>query len=200
MSFANRLEQITKEKRSDLALLLRPQMAKLPLPIQRFDDPFLPFSRAVIDAAQAHIVLVMFDLAAYLALGAAGAVALERAIAYAAGRGSLLTVLHGPFATPDYAAATSALAFAPDGVTVTDAALIPAYVLRHQAGVFVASARTVGAAHSTFDATAYRLDAVWQETSIGLRVVGDPVVYSGMGDDYAEAVALGVERLRGEAQ
>jgi hypothetical protein len=192
MSFANRLSQIQKNRQTDLTLLLRPQTAKLPPPIQRYDDPFLPFSRAILDAAQSCIACIMFDLAAYLALGAAGAVALERAIAYAGSRGDVLTILHVPFASADYAAATSALAFAPDGVTVTSAALIPAYVLRHQAGVFVMDNQDA-ADYSTYNKETSQLHVVWQGTAARLRVVGDDVVYASMGDDFAQAM---VERLK----
>lgn len=195
MTFLSRLLQIQRDKQTDLALLLRPQMAKLPLPIQRYDDPFLPFSRAVLDAAQPYVACLMFDLAAYLALGAAGAVALERAIAYAGSRGDMLTIMHVPFASPDYAAATSALAFAPDGVTVMSTALIPAYVLRHQAGVFVVEKQ--GALdYSTYDAAGSQLRVAWQGAVTELRVVGDEVVYAGMGDDFGATVRERLQALR----
>lgn len=195
MTFASRLNQMCSQKQTDLALLLRPQMAKLPLPIQRYDDPFLPFSRAILDAAQLHISCVMFDVAAYLALGAAGAVALERAIAYASSRCDLLTIMHVPFATPDYAAATSALAFAPDGVTVTDAALIPAYVLRHQAGVFVMTNQQE-ADFSIYDTSRGELRVFWQGAHARLNVVGDDVVYTAKADDFAEAMTDSLKALK----
>lgn len=184
------------EKQSNLMLLLRPQMAKLPLPIQRYDDPYLPFSRALIETAQPLVCGIIFDMAAFLALGAAGAVAMERAIAFAGSR-DLLTVLHAPFATRDYAAATSALAFAPDGVTVTDAALIPAYVLRHQSGVWVMESGTGGVDHSVFDVSLSRVSvAMLDHAPLILRVVGDEGVYAGSGDDFAEQMHAALVRAR----
>jgi hypothetical protein len=195
MTFLSRLTQLCQDKQTDVALLLRPQMAKLPLPIQRFDDPFLPFSRAILDAAQPHVACVLFDVAAYLALGAAGAVALERAIAYAGSRGDLLTIMHVPFATPDYAAATSALAFAPDGVTVTVASLIPAYVLRHQAGVFVMSSQEA-ADFSVYDTFRRELRVSWQGLRLRLIVAGDDVVYAGMDEGFAQAATDRLKALQ----
>jgi hypothetical protein len=186
-----------ENKGSNLVIGLRPQMAKLPLPIQRHDDPFLPLSRAVIDAAHPYVVGVMFDLAAYLALGAAGAVALERAIAYAGSRGDLLSILHAPFATADYAAATSALAFAPDGVTIVNSSLIPSYVLRHQAGAFVVGRVGDSQEYSVFDVTARELSVSWQGERQTLQVVGDEVVYADMGDDFALAIAGALAARRG---
>ncbi|MDX2136965.1 MAG: hypothetical protein SF123_02645 [Chloroflexota bacterium] len=193
--FGQRLKAGMGDKHSSNILLLRPQMAKLPLPIQRYDDPFLPFSRAIIEAAQPLVCGVVFDMAAYLALGAAGAVAMERAIAFAGNR-DLLTVLHAPFATPDYAAATSALAFAPDGVTVTDAALIPAYVLRHQSGVWVMGDAGADCEHSVFDVSLSSVKVVMPDHApLILRVAGDGVVYSGTGEDFAEQTENALKRL-----
>jgi hypothetical protein len=187
--FLQRIRQAQQQKQTQIVLLLRPQMSRLPLPIQRFDDPFLPLSRMIIDAAHPYIAAVIFDMAAYLALGAAGAVALERAIAYAGSRSELLSILHVPFATPDYAAATSALAFAPDGVTVTHADLIPAYVLRHQAGVFVVGADSSDSCHSRYDPVRGVLRVAAPDYNSALQVVGDEVVYSSVGDDFAQAAA-----------
>jgi hypothetical protein len=193
--FGQRLKAVMGDKQSSIMLLLRPQMAKLPLPIQRYDDPFLPFSCAIIEAAQPLVCGVIFDMAAYLALGAAGAVAIERAIAFAGNR-DLLTVLHAPFATPDYAAATSALAFAPDGVTVTDTTLIPAYVLRHQSGVWVMGDAGADCAHSIFDNKLSSVKVVMPDHApLMLRIAGDEVVYAGNGEDFIDQMGNALKRL-----
>ena len=76
--------------------MLIPRLTKMPLPIQRYDDPFLPFGKAIIDATRDLVCAYVFDLAAYLALGAAGAVALERTIAYVGDDDVTVLHLHVP--------------------------------------------------------------------------------------------------------
>ncbi|MBW4435963.1 MAG: hypothetical protein KME04_02435 [Pleurocapsa minor GSE-CHR-MK-17-07R] len=103
-----------------LALLeLRPTIPMMPLPIARFDDPFLPFGKAVINVTHPFVCGYVFDLAAYFALGAAGIVALERSIAYARGFEAVVAILHVPFASGAYAIACGPLALNVDAVTVT---------------------------------------------------------------------------------
>jgi len=59
----------------------------------------------------------MFDLASYLATGAAGIVALERSIAFVKGRG--LSILHGPFSGTNYTILADDISFTIDALTVT---------------------------------------------------------------------------------
>jgi hypothetical protein len=99
---------------------LAPRVADLPGPIQKYDDPFLPYSRAIIEATAESVAGYWFDLAAYLALGAAGAIALERAVALVRAGGAHLTVLHGPFARGDYAALAGRDALHVDAATITE--------------------------------------------------------------------------------
>ena len=73
----------------------------MPYPMQRYDDPFLPYGRAVIDATSDIACAYVFDLAAYLSIGASGAIALERTIAYVPSPS--LTILHGMFTRAEYA-------------------------------------------------------------------------------------------------
>src|SRR5689334_7364687 len=82
MVFHHLLEAAQQATQSTLAISLAPTLNKLPLELQRFDDPFLPFGKAVIDATADLVCAYVFHLGPYLALGAAGAVALERTIAY----------------------------------------------------------------------------------------------------------------------
>src|SRR4051812_25649910 len=95
---------------------MSPRLTKMPLPMQRYDDPFLPFGKAIIAATQDLVCAYVFDLAAYLAIGAAGAVALERTIAFVGENN--LTVLHAWFADSGYISAAEA--FGVDAVTLAD--------------------------------------------------------------------------------
>lgn len=47
-------------------MLLLPRLPKLLLPFQKHDDPFLPFSKAIIDAIRDLVCAYQFDLAAGL--------------------------------------------------------------------------------------------------------------------------------------
>ncbi len=106
---------------------IAPRVSEMPAPIQKYDDPFLPYSRAVIEATAALVAGYVFDLAAYLALGAAGAIALERSVAIAAADGGCITVLHGPFARGEYAALAGAGTLNVDAATVIDRRVAEAF-------------------------------------------------------------------------
>lgn len=82
------------------AIFLQPTLTGLPLPLQRYDEPFLPYSRDIIQATKHQVNIYIFDLASYFRTGAAGIVALERAIAYV--RNEAVTILHGPFVGTQY--------------------------------------------------------------------------------------------------
>lgn len=164
-------------------LYLSPRLLAMPLPIQRYDDPFLPFSKALIDATRGQIAGYCFDLAAYLALGGAGAVALERAIAYVVGAGDAALV-HGPLTTEDYAPAMSDAAFAADGVTIIDAPIGEAYTQRGIMPIVLTQPLNT--------MTALTLPG-WDHP---VPVYGDAVVYAGRGDDFIEAAAHALTAAR----
>lgn len=138
MSFRTILEAAQGRNHSTLAVGLAPTLDRLPTPMQRFDDPFLPFGKAIIDATSELVCAYVFHLASYLALGAAGAVALERTIAYVPVH--VVKILHGPFTTPDYVQAAFEGAFGADAVTIsatTNPANITPYVMHAYHGVFI---------------------------------------------------------------
>jgi len=197
--FVNKLERIRLQKNSDLALFIRPRLSDMPLPMKRLDDPFLPFAREIIEATRDLVVAYMFDLSAYLALGAAGAIALERTVNYAASDSIL--ILHGPFSGAHYASITDEQAFPCDAVTLSDSQHIDAYLKRRDRSAFVLNNRSV-----------QHLDApdnggyLWVETAalstiglqgevITLRLFGDDVVYAGSGDDYLVRAREALEKL-----
>lgn len=125
--FAQRLASACDAHQSCLLIEIAPWPEKIPYPLLRHDDPALPYSKAVIDATAPYACGYVFDLAAFLCVGASGAIALERAAAYVPA--PLLRVLHGPFATGAYRRAASESAFAVDAVTLatTDPQAIEAY-------------------------------------------------------------------------
>lgn len=197
--FAERVHVTVAAKGSDLCLWLRPTLREMPLPIQKFDDPFLPFSRAVINATHAVVCAYLFDLAAYMALGAAGTVALERSIAHAAAQRDVLTILHGPFYGPNYATASANLAFNVGAVTILRPEDAPAY---HALGV---EALLFGPAPAGTISTIGRFDPDQSRVSaargngageVSLRVIAEDALGRGYDDDFPEKARARLESLR----
>lgn len=134
---SNKLENY----QSAQAIWIRPSLNRLPLPIQRFDEPFFPLSRSIIQATRDYVSVYIFDLAHFLATGAAGMVALERSIAYA--KEDALTILHGPFVGSDYAVLADDISLALDGLTVTTRTDLQYYVTHLPFGAFLINGENI---------------------------------------------------------
>lgn len=182
--FEEKLATAQQHRSSDIALLLSPRLDRMPLPIQRYDDPFLPFSRAIIEATQDIVCTYIFDFAAYMALAGAGARALERAI----GLLDLETVkiIHGPFVGPAYSAMTERTAFDVDAITVYRKEDVDYYRTHAPYGA-IQCLPAVG------NATLFASD----QTTI--RVTDEDALFRGHGDDFAEQVRAHILTLRGHA-
>lgn len=120
-----------------LVVMLSPEIELLPLSVRRFDEPLLPFSKGLVHATYSSVCGYVFNFASYLALGASGAAALERSIAYAHSFG--LTILHGPFATTEYSAMASQIAFGLDAITVTEYGILEHYLNNPPYFAFIAN-------------------------------------------------------------
>lgn len=142
MTLRDKLAAVHSRAGSTLAVGLAPAMETLPPDVRPYDEPLLPFGKKIIGETNDKACAYVFHLAAYLAFGAAGAIALERTIAYVPP--PVVTILHGPFASGDYAGVASKTAFAVDAVTLTadaDAEMIRRYVqdALDKVGVYVES-------------------------------------------------------------
>ena len=124
-NFQRKLASILEQVPTRIVLPIAPQVERMPAPIRIYDDPFLPFGRAVIKATRDLVCGYLFDFAAYLAIGAAGAVALERTVAYVAGE--RLTILHGPFSGDGYVILLDEGSFNVDCVTLANMVDLPSY-------------------------------------------------------------------------
>lgn len=83
MSYLEKLRAAQEKNNSWLCIGLDPQPERMPLPgIHQWDDPVLPFNKAIIDATADIACAFKPNLGFYLQWGAAGIVALERTIAY----------------------------------------------------------------------------------------------------------------------
>jgi orotidine-5'-phosphate decarboxylase len=79
-TFIDKLSRAQRENRSFLCIGLDIVIANSPAPISLYDEPMLPFARAIIDATKDLVCAYKPNLAFYLAEGAAGIVALERIV------------------------------------------------------------------------------------------------------------------------
>jgi hypothetical protein len=197
-SFANKLNEACVISKSDLLLFIAPALSRLPLSIQRYDDPLLPFGRAIINATQDLVCGYMFDLAAYLTLGAAGAIALERTLPLAGN--SLIRILHGPFYGSGYAAAAFSSAFSCDAVTLVDDVYLEAYTAHPGHGAFVVQQglpRTdhlFGVYWMDFHLLTYPLDS---ERVQHIRLVGHQQPFFAVRDeDFDIQMRQALEKLR----
>ena len=186
LRFERKLTNLRSLGRPALLLRLKPQVARMPLPMQRYDDPFLPYSKAVIAATRDCLQGYVFDFAAYFALGGAGVVALERSIAYVAAGGDVVTILDGPFYGPAFAEAMSENALNVDAVTLINGQDAVAYQARGVEGIVAWGERADAACTLRDD----------QITAYGhpLRIVGDKIFDGASGDDFAERIREAILR------
>ena len=82
MTYLEKLRAAQERNDSWLCIGLDPDPAKLPLPTMQWDEPVLPFNKAIVDATADLVCAFKPNLGFYLQWGAAGVVALERTIAY----------------------------------------------------------------------------------------------------------------------
>ncbi len=191
-SFREKLIAAQAAHGSALAVGLAPWPEKLPyFIVQRHDDPFLPFSKAIIDATAEHACAFVFDFAAYLCLGASGAVALERAIAYVPA--PLLKIVHGPFTSAAYLRALSESGFNADAFTVVinDADELAALVNTTAQGVYLDARCNLNTA-GTYS------PGVLTYGDTPLRWIIDEISFASRRDDYREAATAAAQRYRAE--
>lgn len=194
-TFVDRAEDLAN-KTSPCVLVLKPDLRKLPLPIQRFDDPFLPFTRAVVESTQDLLAGYILDFPAYLAMGAAGARALERSIGVI-GK-DRLKILHGPFAGPHYSAMMEATAFAVDAVTICSSADLSHYLNQPPYAAFVLETDGPDTVQQggKYMMSNNRLLLYQDSTPIlELQVLDDSFLYTGRGEDFANQIRMRILSL-----
>ncbi|MFP4321581.1 MAG: hypothetical protein ACLFTK_03935 [Anaerolineales bacterium] len=196
IQFVEKWHAAQSENNSRLALGIAPHLADLPAPIARHDDPFLPFARAIIEATADMVALYVFDLASFLALGAAGARALERSIPLVPA--PIPTVLDGPFWTAGYARAAYADAFAVDAVTLAtnDTRAVNAYVKSSANAAFVH--RMTGTPPSGHNIGLYD-DSSFYFDATRLLWVTEDIIYASALDSFQADIRAAAERFRDES-
>ena len=82
MNYIEKLKAAQTKNDSWLCVGLDPQPERLPVQALRWDEPVLPFNKAIVDATADLVCAYKPNLGFYLQWGAAGVIALERTIAY----------------------------------------------------------------------------------------------------------------------
>lgn len=170
------------------AIWLKPSLSRLPLPIQRYDEPFFPLSKSIIQATQPYVGMYIFDLASYLAIGAAGIVALERAITYAKQDG--ITILHGSFTGKAYSILADEGSLTVDGLTVTSLNDLAYYTSHPPYGAFLFANDddkpniNRGGILTESSLTLYHPD----EQPIDMKVITSDSLLTDLTDTYAESI------------
>lgn len=198
--FLEKLGELRASRESNLALFMNPRLENLPLPISRFDDPLLPYGKEIIKATQEYVAAYVFDLASYLALGAAGAVALERTIRFASRDN--ITFLHAPFASDEFSAMADATAFGVDAITVSDSSLLRTYLDKPP---YAAFAMKTG----LFDINQIPAEGglLWEDgrcfayldkkqISQTLKITDKSFLFTSKGEDYLSVLRQKLERIR----
>lgn len=187
-------EQLKSHReRSQVVLQLNPRVLDLPLPIQRFDDPFFPFGKAIVNATKAHVGMYLFDLASYMAMGAVGIMALERTIRYVGNE--VPTILHGAFSDSAFGIAVDKLSFGVDFITVTQEALV-----QEMLGAFPYGAIWWNASHpipegGIWEVNKHLLTFTHNNTTLTFKVADKSTITRGRGDDFGEVIQAEVLKL-----
>ncbi|MEW5989071.1 MAG: orotidine-5'-phosphate decarboxylase [Chloroflexota bacterium] len=82
MTYLEKLRAAQSQNNSWLCVGLDPQPSRLPLPAVHWDEPVLPFCRAIIEATADLACAYKPNLGFFLQWGAAGVIALERTLAF----------------------------------------------------------------------------------------------------------------------
>jgi orotidine-5'-phosphate decarboxylase len=189
LGFADRMHAAQTARGSTLAIALAPSLDRIPYPLQQYDDPFLPYGRAVIDATADIACAYIFDLAAYLAVGASGAIALERTIA--AVPTPTLTIVHGPLSRAEYARLLSPSSFGADAATLdtADPTVMAAFMREPEKGAFTPARAQPGEyANRLGTYLANQWLAFPGDSSRRWRWAGDEVALASRGADFQDAI------------
>ena len=171
---------------------MNPKFELLPLPITRFDDPFLPFSKEIISATGDIVAGYLFDFASYLVMGGAGVVALERAIAYVPD--NCVTILHAPFTGTGYSPMADATGFNLDAITVATHNDLQHYTENIPYMAFLADDASIPDRGGIY----HKGELVFKQDDVVTRLslTTDDILYTSKLDNFAQKVREGIQTLQ----
>ncbi|PJF38936.1 MAG: hypothetical protein CUN55_15820 [Phototrophicales bacterium] len=191
-NFADRLRNIQTRVNSNVGVFITPYLNQMPLLIQAYDEPFMPFGKTIIDATRDLVCAYIFDFSAYMALGAAGAIALERTIPYASD--TALTILHGPFVGQGYAAMAGSNAFNVDAITLFKADDAEGY-LEQGLGVFI-DGMAEQHPYGYLDSANQRFIVPAAQGNLTINFAGEDILYADCTQHFAASLRRNIEHLR----
>lgn len=197
-AFVSKLQQVTQARPSKMILLLSPRLDQMPLPIQRYDEPLLPFGKAIIDATYDLVCGYAFDLEAYLVPGAAGIIALERTINYVPD--GLMTILHGSFFTPAAFGIMLKTGLNVDAITVGNSTLIEQQPseLRSRLLLIDNNPEQPHSSHFSIEKGTITI-SMETEMALQMRLVDYQSLLSSQGLDFAQSVRNALTTLATES-
>jgi hypothetical protein len=196
INFVDKVQQAQNETATNIALFFNPQLNLLPIAATRFDDPFLPFGKAIINASKDSVCAYIFDLASYLSIGAAGAVALERTIRYVPN--DRVTILHGAFSSDGFSAMADTTGFGVDAITITDRVYLRTYLDKPPYAAFVTHHGAIDPINLPDEGGIFWIDAgqMTLNPQTTIKLTDNAVLYAGQFDDYAQKTREALAALR----
>lgn len=194
--FVEKIETAQSETEGNIALFFNPRIALLPLAATYFDDPFLPFGKAIINATKDLVCAYVFDLASYLSIGAAGAVALERTIHYVPD--NRVTILHGAFSSDVFSAMADTTGFGVDAITITDESYLRTYLENPPYAAFITRHGAIQSSQLPDEGGIYWLDhdRLMLNSQTSLKLTDNAILFAGRYNDYAEKTRETLEAWR----
>lgn len=195
-NFIKKVQQSQDETGSNIALFFNPRIELLPLAAMHFDDPFLPFGKAIINATKDSVAAYVFDLASYLSIGAAGAVALERTIHYVPN--NRVSILHGAFSGGGFSAMADITGFAVDAITLTSKNDLITYLDKPPHAAFIAQQGVIDLTQMPDKGGIFWIDqrTLMLNSETTLKLSDNSILYAGTVEDYAQKTREAIEALR----
>jgi hypothetical protein len=196
-SFTQKLARIVDANRTSVMLRISPYLLRMPTPVKAYDDPFLPFGKLIINATRDVVAGYVFDFPAYLAIGAAGIVALERTIAYV--DSALITVIDGQFSGAGYAHMIDEGTFNADAVILADEKHVSAYLTRADRTAFVINDdnfHDLSRPYGIFWRKSNQMTIADANRAFGLKMIGDEAIYADGTAHIADTLHHTLSQLR----
>ncbi|MGB7338073.1 MAG: hypothetical protein WBC91_04195 [Phototrophicaceae bacterium] len=178
---------------SRIILHMNPIFELLPIPIWRYDDPFLPFAKAIIPATHDLVAGYLFNFPRYLAMAGAGAVALERSIALVPQ--DRVRILHAPFVGDTYSAMADATAFDVDALTVIHKEDYQYYSDNPPFTAFMMSHANNDDKDNTYNSDTQQLHYQANGQTKTFKLTTNDILYASKNDDFLDKLCEGIQSL-----
>lgn len=138
----------------------------------------------------------MFDIASFLAMGGAGAVALERSIRYVPQ--NCVTILHGPFTGIGFSLMSDVTGFGVDAITITHHKYLDTYLSNPPHAAFVTAPADTELPEEGGIYTQETHQIIYRDAQnkfTTLTITDDSILYSTQQVNYADVVRQQVSKI-----